>query len=99
MPIWMPMRSSASQSITSILITATYYNHQYTGAFHMWEQLKVPIVPLIFYGAYELYPASSWVNNTGESVILYSTGRSAFYAPFLFISSLLVIIFRVLSTL
>ena len=32
----------------------------------MWEQLKVPIVPLIFYGAYELYPASSWVNNTGR---------------------------------
>ena len=35
------------------------------GTFHMWEQLNVPIVPLIFYGAYELYPSSSWVNNTG----------------------------------
>jgi hypothetical protein len=32
----------------------------------MWEQLNVPIVPLVFYGAYELYPASSWVNNTGK---------------------------------
>jgi hypothetical protein len=34
----------------------------------MWEQLNVPIVPLVFYGAYELYPASSWVNNTGKGL-------------------------------
>ena len=32
----------------------------------MWEQLGVPIIPLIFYGAYELYPNGSWVNNTGD---------------------------------
>ena len=36
------------------------------GTFHMWEQLRVPIVPVIFYGAYELYPVGSWVNNTGK---------------------------------
>ena len=32
----------------------------------MWEELNVPIVPLIFYGAYELYPPNSWVNSTGK---------------------------------
>ena len=41
-------------------------NSYLLGTFHMWEQLGVPIIPLIFYGAYELYPNGSWVNNTGK---------------------------------
>ena len=32
------------------------------GAFHMWEQLKVPIVPFITYGAFELFPKSIFFN-------------------------------------
>ena len=42
------------------------YLSLYPVAFYVWEQLRVPVVPLIFYGAYELYPVSSWVNNTGD---------------------------------
>lgn len=41
------------------------------GTFHMWEQLKVPIVPVVLYGAYELYPVGSWVNNTGKVYVRY----------------------------
>ena len=41
------------------------------GPFYMWEQLNVPIVPVIFYGAYELYPVGSWVNNTGKVYVRY----------------------------
>lgn len=36
------------------------------GVFHMWEQLKSPIVPFITYGAFELFPKKSWVNTTGR---------------------------------
>ena len=31
----------------------------------------MPIVPVIFYGAYELYPVGSWVNNTGKVYVRY----------------------------
>jgi 1-acyl-sn-glycerol-3-phosphate acyltransferase len=41
------------------------------GTFHMWEQLQAPIVPLIIYGAYDLYPVGSWVNNTGRVAVRY----------------------------
>mmetsp|Transcript_31905 Transcript_31905/g.30418 ORF Transcript_31905/g.30418 Transcript_31905/m.30418 type:complete len:375 (-) Transcript_31905:68-1192(-) len=41
------------------------------GTFHMWEQLNAPIIPLIFYGAYELYPVNNWVNNTGKVYVRY----------------------------
>jgi hypothetical protein len=27
----------------------------------MWEELKCPLIPLIFYGAYELHPQSRWM--------------------------------------
>jgi 1-acyl-sn-glycerol-3-phosphate acyltransferase len=50
---------------TYILTYVNIYIYIYTGTFHMWEQLNAPIIPLIFYGAYELYPVNNWVNNTG----------------------------------
>lgn len=37
----------------------------------MWEQLKSPIVPLIIFGAYDLYPVGSWVNRTGIVTVRY----------------------------
>jgi hypothetical protein len=37
----------------------------------MWEQLKAPIVPLIIFGAYDLYPVGSWVNRTGIVTVRY----------------------------
>ncbi len=27
------------------------------GPFYSWEALKVPIIPLVIFGAYELYPS------------------------------------------
>mmetsp|Transcript_8700 Transcript_8700/g.14766 ORF Transcript_8700/g.14766 Transcript_8700/m.14766 type:complete len:429 (+) Transcript_8700:61-1347(+) len=43
------------------------------GAFHMWEQLQAPIVPFITYGAFDLYPVGSWINNTGRVTGRYLT--------------------------
>ena len=37
----------------------------------MWEDLKVPIVPVMFFGAYDLWPTGSWLNNHGTVVIKY----------------------------
>lgn len=41
------------------------------GTFHMWEQMKVPIIPLVFVGAFDLYPKGNWVNDTGNVIIRY----------------------------
>ena len=41
------------------------------GAFHMWKDLKCPIVPFVMYGTYDLYPTGTWVNNTGKVAIRY----------------------------
>jgi len=41
------------------------------GTFHTWEQLHAPIVPVIIYGAYDLYPVGSWVNQCGHVAVRY----------------------------
>jgi 1-acyl-sn-glycerol-3-phosphate acyltransferase len=37
----------------------------------MWDELKAPIVPMIIFGAYDLYPVGSWVNQTGHIAVRY----------------------------
>jgi 1-acyl-sn-glycerol-3-phosphate acyltransferase len=37
----------------------------------MWDELKAPIVPFITFGAFDLYPRKSWVNQTGRVVVRY----------------------------
>eukprot|EP01038_Epipyxis_sp_PR26KG_P008630 gene8630-11663_t len=41
------------------------------GAFHMWDTLQSPMVPVIIFGAYDLYPVKSWINRTGRVTVLY----------------------------
>lgn len=41
------------------------------GTFHIWEQLRVPIVPVVTYGAFELYPGKHWMNSTGTVTVRY----------------------------
>lgn len=41
------------------------------GPFYMWEQLQVPVVPLLLLGAYDLYPVGNWVNDTGHVTVRY----------------------------
>eukprot|EP01035_Chromulina_nebulosa_P020184 gene20184-26202_t len=41
------------------------------GAFHLWEQLQVPIVPVVFFGAFDLWPVGSYISNTGKVVVRY----------------------------
>jgi 1-acyl-sn-glycerol-3-phosphate acyltransferase len=43
----------------------------FLGTFHVWEQLKAPVIPVITYGAFELFPGKSWLNSTGSVVIRY----------------------------
>lgn len=38
----------------------------FTGAFYIWEELKCPIVPVVTYGAFDLYPRGSIISNTGH---------------------------------
>lgn len=42
-----------------------------SGPFHMWDELKAPIVPMLIFGAYDLYPVGSWVNQTGHIAVRY----------------------------
>lgn len=37
----------------------------------MWDELRSPIVPMIIYGAYDLYPVGDWVNQTGHVTVKY----------------------------
>jgi 1-acyl-sn-glycerol-3-phosphate acyltransferase len=41
------------------------------GAFHIWEELRAPIIPFVIYGAFDLYPVGSWVNQTGKVTVRY----------------------------
>eukprot|EP01039_Chlorochromonas_danica_P010582 gene10582-11726_t len=42
------------------------------GAFYLWEDLPdAPILPMITYGAFELYHPKHWVNTTGLIVVRY----------------------------
>jgi len=41
------------------------------GVSHMWEELKAPIVPMVLYGAWDLYPVGSWVNQCGHVAVRY----------------------------
>lgn len=36
------------------------------GPFYMWEQLKTPIIPIVFVGAYELYPPGKNIPFSGK---------------------------------
>lgn len=36
------------------------------GAFYMWDELKCPVVPVVTYGAFDLYPRGSIISNTGH---------------------------------
>lgn len=48
-----------------------FFVNQYIGAFYMWEELRANIVPMVILGAFELYPAKSWVNLTGKVTVRY----------------------------
>lgn len=37
----------------------------------MWEEMQAPIVPFVIFGAYDLYPVGSWVNQTGVVAVRY----------------------------
>jgi 1-acyl-sn-glycerol-3-phosphate acyltransferase len=41
------------------------------GAFYLVEDLHAPIVPLLIFGAYDLYPVGDWVNQTGVITVRY----------------------------
>eukprot|EP00606_Chrysophyceae_sp_TOSAG23-5_P001349 GSChrysophyteH2.ASY1.ANO1.1726.1 assembled CDS len=41
------------------------------GMFHMQAQLDAPIVPFVIYGAFDLYPVGSWVNQCGRVAVRY----------------------------
>ena len=41
------------------------------GPFHIWSELNAPIVPMVSYGNYDLYPTGSWVNATGRIIVRY----------------------------
>ena len=41
------------------------------GVFYQWELLKVPIIPFVTYGGYDLYPVGSWVNQCGKIYVKY----------------------------
>jgi len=41
------------------------------GPFYMWDELKAPIVPMLIFGGYDLYPVGSWVNRTGHVSVRY----------------------------
>lgn len=41
------------------------------GAFYLVEDLHAPIVPLLIFGAYDLYPVGNWVNLTGVITVRY----------------------------
>lgn len=39
----------------------------------MWESMQTPIVPVISYGAFDLFPGKSWMNSTGKVAVKYLT--------------------------
>lgn len=41
------------------------------GTFHMWEETRAPIVPVVTIGAFDLYPVGSYVNATGRIFVRY----------------------------
>ena len=41
------------------------------GPFYIWESLKYPIVPMVVYGGFDLYPNKKWVNTSGKVIVRY----------------------------
>lgn len=41
------------------------------GTFYMWEELNAPIVPVVMFGAFDIYPRKAWVNQTGHVTVRY----------------------------
>ena len=39
------------------------------GPFHVWEHLQAPIIPMMIYGAYELFPAGANMMTPGMKYI------------------------------
>lgn len=35
------------------------------------EDLRTPIVPVVFFGGFDLWPVGTWINNTGHVTIRY----------------------------
>ena len=43
----------------------------HTGTFHMWEELRAPLLPFISYGGYDMFPVGDWLNTPGKVVVRY----------------------------
>ena len=41
------------------------------GVAYMWEQLQAPIVPVVFFDTWDLYPVGSWINVPGHVTVRY----------------------------
>lgn len=41
------------------------------GVSHMFEELQAPIVPVVLFGGWDLYPVGSWVNQCGYVAVRY----------------------------
>jgi 1-acyl-sn-glycerol-3-phosphate acyltransferase len=39
---------------------------RYTGPFHLWEQLRTPLIPIVTMGSFELYPSGNSMTNPGK---------------------------------
>ncbi len=37
----------------------------------MWEELHAPVVPVVTFGAFDVYPRKAWVNQTGHVTVRY----------------------------
>lgn len=37
----------------------------------MWEDLRSPVMPVIFFGGYELWPGKNWINTPGYIIVRY----------------------------
>jgi 1-acyl-sn-glycerol-3-phosphate acyltransferase len=51
------------------------------GPFHVQKQLDAPIVPFVIYGAYDLYPVGTWVNQCGRVAVRYLPPITSADAP------------------
>lgn len=41
------------------------------GVSHIWEELLAPVIPVVLYGGWDLYPVGSWVNQCGHVAVRY----------------------------
>ncbi len=43
------------------------------GPFYLWQQLQTPVVPMVTYGAFELYPPGKKISNCGKVYVRFLT--------------------------